>query len=190
MNIDDFIFPENAATPAGVASPEQPSKGLADKPNGLRAGAIPIKSRKEGNSNMFVPQSVPVAAHPQRGQNEFNYINRHHRKTSIDDRRTVSSSRTLVEFVDRQAQSALPHALPSPLLQQAWLAWAGRFVRPLAHFHTTTTPSTSRSTSKSTWIVQSSPVHFHHHHPWTLAAGTHRKPNEPPARDPHRYPAA
>jgi GATA-binding protein len=88
MNIDDFIFPENAATPAGVASPEQPSKGLADKPNGLRAGAIPIKSRKEGNSNMFVPQSVPVAAHPQRGQNEFNYINRHHRKTSIDDRRT------------------------------------------------------------------------------------------------------
>ncbi|KEY68327.1 hypothetical protein S7711_07800 [Stachybotrys chartarum IBT 7711] len=88
MNIDDFIFSDKAATPAGIASPQaMPQKATADKSAaGSRAGAIPIKSRKDSFSP-FVPQSVPVAQHPHRNQNEFNYINRHHRKTSIDEQR-------------------------------------------------------------------------------------------------------
>ncbi|KAI9163414.1 Nitrogen regulatory protein areA [Paramyrothecium foliicola] len=82
MNIDDFIFSDNVATPVGIASPQALPKNIADK---SMNGAIPIKSRKE-STNMFVPQSVPVPPQHQASRNEFNYINRHHRKTSIDER--------------------------------------------------------------------------------------------------------
>ncbi|KAH7304969.1 hypothetical protein B0I35DRAFT_362629 [Stachybotrys elegans] len=100
MNIDDFIFAENAGTPAGVPSPQPPQKPAVDKPMADRPatsrgpGAIPIKSRRDSSSTgLFVPQSVPVQAQQHRTQNEFNYINRHHRKTSIDDRGRATRKR-------------------------------------------------------------------------------------------------
>jgi hypothetical protein len=89
MNLDDFIFSENISTPAGLpldpASPEL-LKLSEDKAAHATAAAIPIKSRKVSPQQHFVPQSVPVPPH--RGhEDEFGYVNRHHRKTSIDDRR-------------------------------------------------------------------------------------------------------
>lgn len=104
MNIDDFIFSENAATPAGISlSPQPASKPVEfQKPTG-----IAIKSRKEQaqaqqsqsqqQQQQFVPQSVPE--HHQ--NSEFNYVKRHHRKTSIDERR--------VSFC--HASSLFPHSL-------------------------------------------------------------------------------
>lgn len=117
MNIDDFIFSDKAATPAGIASPQtMPQKATTadNSAAGSRAGAIPIKSRKDSFSP-FVPQSVPVAQHPHRNQNEFNYINRHHRKTSIDEQRAVSFC-TLVCSRNQPspAQSAFPSSPPLP----------------------------------------------------------------------------
>lgn len=87
MNLDDFIFPENVATPAGLAATPSPdaTKQEGDRIAHTTAAAIPIKSRKT-SSQHFVPQSVPVPAH-QRNQDEFAYVTRHHRKTSIDERR-------------------------------------------------------------------------------------------------------
>uniref|UniRef100_A0A8H7TS98 GATA-type domain-containing protein n=1 Tax=Bionectria ochroleuca TaxID=29856 RepID=A0A8H7TS98_BIOOC len=94
MNIDDFIFSENAATPAGISfSPSPQLKHSDTHPplNAQTANGILIKSRKDRIQqqhlqNQFVPQSVPEPAqHP---TSEFNYVNRHVRKTSIDDRRT------------------------------------------------------------------------------------------------------
>jgi GATA-binding protein len=86
MNIDDFIFADSAATPVGLASPPPPPpphpKAMTER---SMNGAIPIKSRKEP-PNLFVPQSVPAATQHQAARNEFNYVNRHHRKTSIDER--------------------------------------------------------------------------------------------------------
>ncbi|KAF7551146.1 hypothetical protein G7046_g7791 [Stylonectria norvegica] len=88
MNLDDFIFSDNAATPVTYSSPQPPSRPGDDKSAHTMASAIPIKSRKD-MSHHFVPQSVPVPPLHQTTQNdEFNYVNRHHRKTSIDDRRT------------------------------------------------------------------------------------------------------
>ncbi|CAK7272620.1 Sodium- and chloride-dependent GABA transporter 1 [Sporothrix epigloea] len=77
MFMDDLIEPRKVATldigkGGGMAIPG--------------SKAIPIKSRRE-NGKPFVPQSVPVAKH-QAGQDEFAYVTRHHRKTSIDDRQT------------------------------------------------------------------------------------------------------
>ncbi|CAK7222021.1 Sodium- and chloride-dependent GABA transporter 1 [Sporothrix curviconia] len=77
MSMDDFIDPHN------VASPDAGTEGGMMIPG---SKAIPIKSRREAGKG-FVPQSVPVAPH-QVGQDEFAYVTRHHRKTSIDDRRT------------------------------------------------------------------------------------------------------
>lgn len=90
MNLDDFIFSENVSTPAGLsAGPASPEAFKLPEEKAAHAiaaaAAIPIKSRK-GSQQHFVPQSVPVPPH--RGhQDEFGYVNRHHRKTSIDDRR-------------------------------------------------------------------------------------------------------
>ncbi|KAF4997673.1 hypothetical protein FGRMN_3705 [Fusarium graminum] len=88
MNLDDFIFSDNSASPVTFASP-QGDRMADDRSGNSMASAIPIKSRKEQSAQGFVPQSVPVQPIHQVTQgNEFNYVNRHLRKTSIDDRRT------------------------------------------------------------------------------------------------------
>ncbi|KAL8295758.1 hypothetical protein RB597_009166 [Gaeumannomyces tritici] len=87
MSLDDFIFPDGIATPSGPAATPEGSRP-EEVPAPTAASAIPIKSRKSPPVPQFNPQSVPVAAHHQRRHNEFGYVTRHHRKTSIDDRRT------------------------------------------------------------------------------------------------------
>lgn len=87
MNLDDFIFAEHVSTPAGLMSPPPaPLKSEeGSSMSGPLASAIPIKVRRETSSNALVPQSVPH--HQRSSNNEFNYVQRHHRKTSIDERR-------------------------------------------------------------------------------------------------------
>jgi GATA-binding protein len=86
MNLDDFINNDSVGTPAGLAlTPTPETMRQADEKSAhTSAAAIPIKSRKEPASQHLVPQSVPVAAH-QRVQDEFGYLPRHPRKTSIDE---------------------------------------------------------------------------------------------------------
>ncbi len=97
MNLDDFIFPENVVPAATLSSTHSPDTTVQQQKQRRRnserlvhtttAGAIPIKSRKNVSpSQPLIPQSVPVAPH-QRHQDEFGYVTRHHRKTSIDERR-------------------------------------------------------------------------------------------------------
>lgn len=88
MNLDDFIFPESISTPAGICMSPSPELGKKDneKSSNAVASAIPIKMRKE-SSQFAVPQSVPVPHHNPRTTDEFNYVQRHVRKTSIDERR-------------------------------------------------------------------------------------------------------
>jgi hypothetical protein len=92
MNLDEFIFADNISTPAGMSpSPELKEKERekekeVSKSSNAVASAIPIKMRKESNPN-FVPQTVPVSHHGLRNQDEFGYIQRHIRKTSVDERR-------------------------------------------------------------------------------------------------------
>jgi GATA-binding protein len=88
MNLDDFIFSDNSASPGNFTSPHG-DKMADDRTSNPMASAIPIKSRKELSHQTFVPQSVPVQPLHQATQgHEFNYVNRNLRKTSIDDRRT------------------------------------------------------------------------------------------------------
>ncbi|CCE33324.1 NIT-2 nitrogen catabolic enzyme regulatory protein NIT-2 [Claviceps purpurea 20.1] len=89
MNLDDFIFSDSLVSSGGLMSPPPAPCKLEDLspasgPSSATT-AIPIKSRKDDyDAGHFVPQSVP---HPHRLDNsEFNYVQRHLRKTSIDER--------------------------------------------------------------------------------------------------------
>ena len=100
MNIDDFIFSEDAATPSGISLSPQLASKPADFQKPVAAHAIPIKSRKDPTQHQhqhqlhqqhqFVPQSVPEPPHHQ--NTEFNYVKRHLRKTSIDERQVSFGS--------------------------------------------------------------------------------------------------
>ncbi|KAL2161270.1 hypothetical protein VTH06DRAFT_8490 [Thermothelomyces fergusii] len=94
MNLDDFIHNDNVGTPAGLAltpTPETMRQAEEKSAHTTTTTAIPIKNRKEESSSSslsssqhLAPQSVPVAAH-QRVPDEFGYLPRHPRKTSIDE---------------------------------------------------------------------------------------------------------
>lgn len=88
MNLDDYIVADNIAPPAGLTASPSPelSKQGEDRPLRTHISAIPIKHRQASLPH-FVPQSVPVPAHAPNAQHEFGYVTRHHRKTSIDERR-------------------------------------------------------------------------------------------------------
>ena len=89
MNLDDFIFTDNISTPAGIGTsppPERISKKDVEKGSNAVASAIPIKMRKE-SLQFAAPQSVPVPHHNPQTNEEFHYVQRHVRKTSIDERR-------------------------------------------------------------------------------------------------------
>jgi GATA-binding protein, other eukaryote len=86
MNLDEFIFSDNISTPAGMSpSPELKKEGAPKSTNAV-ASAIPIKLRKE-SAPISIPQSVPAQQHGVRNHDEFGYVQRHFRKTSIDERR-------------------------------------------------------------------------------------------------------
>lgn len=109
MNIDDFIFadegavsvsvPDSSLQPPAAPSLSGPQTAAVKKNRSSKAlAAIPIKGRK-GSTNQFVAQSVPVPPHHQRGQNdEFHYVPRHDRKTSIDDRRVSTTPSNTILF--------------------------------------------------------------------------------------------
>ncbi|KAF2839782.1 hypothetical protein M501DRAFT_1010815 [Patellaria atrata CBS 101060] len=86
MNLDDFIFPSSVASPAGL-SPSPSSERIASM--NATASAIPIRKQNQFNeldfhiSRASAPSVPPVGA---RGT-EFGYVQRHVRKTSIDERR-------------------------------------------------------------------------------------------------------
>ncbi|KAL2269514.1 hypothetical protein VTJ83DRAFT_1698 [Remersonia thermophila] len=98
MNLDDFINNDNVGTPAGLAMTPTPTPDTmrqsddASAHTTATAAAIPIKPRKEPlqqqqqqqQQQHLGPQSVPAAVH-QRPQNEFGFLPRHTRKTSIDE---------------------------------------------------------------------------------------------------------
>lgn len=89
MSIDDFILPNSVASPAGLSpSPSVPTHRIP--PSQSVASAIPIHRRQELREQLLPPSrasapSVPPFKDAQRP--EFGYVQRHVRKTSIDERR-------------------------------------------------------------------------------------------------------
>lgn len=85
MNIDDYIFPGSTASPTGI-SPSPPSEHTP-APSTAMASAIPIKTKKAVQEQAH-PEFPPSAPPQDRSRsNEFGYVQRRVRKTSIDETR-------------------------------------------------------------------------------------------------------
>jgi GATA-binding protein len=118
MNLDDFIFPSSVGSPAGL-SPELSNEDAA--PFNPSAPAIPIRKPHLANDhNLSLARasapSVPPAIHR---EDEFGYVPRHVRKTSIDERRVSSLSLCLSHPNRAQLTSYQPpkrRAEASPLV--------------------------------------------------------------------------
>ena len=97
MNLDDFIIPSSVASPAGIMSPA-PTEGLY-QPRAMHGQAIPIAARSK-LPQVQIPKTLPPSSVPQSSiawnkSSEFDYVQRRVRKTSIDERRSVSWHNTL-----------------------------------------------------------------------------------------------
>lgn len=79
MNLDEFIIPSSIGSPAGI----EPSQ------LDLVPSAIPIKARKEQlpAHNNLAPASLPYTSQDFHRSDEFGYVQRRVRKTSVDERK-------------------------------------------------------------------------------------------------------
>ncbi|KAF1916754.1 area protein [Ampelomyces quisqualis] len=86
MNLDDFIFPSSVGSPAGL-SPEPSNHTPA--PFLPTAPSIPIRkpNQASGHDISLARASAPSVPPLPKRENEFAYVPRHVRKTSIDERR-------------------------------------------------------------------------------------------------------
>ena len=91
MNLDDFIFPSSVGSPAGL-SPELSNEDAA--PFNPTAPAIPIRKPHLANDHnlSLARASAPSVPPTIQREDEFGYVPRHVRKTSIDERRVSSLS--------------------------------------------------------------------------------------------------
>lgn len=91
MNLDDFIVPTSIGTPAGISP--TPSSAVADfESTPATASGIAINRRQQqiqdDEFNLSRASAPSVGPFEQgRALNEFGYVPRHVRKTSIDERR-------------------------------------------------------------------------------------------------------
>lgn len=91
MNLDEFIVPTSIGTPAGISP--TPSSVTADyEAATATAHGIPINRRQQQIQDEEVNParaSAPTVGPFDQGRaiNEFGYVPRHVRKTSIDERR-------------------------------------------------------------------------------------------------------
>jgi GATA-binding protein len=94
MNLDDFIFPSSVGSPAGL-SPD--ASNDAPGPFHATAPAIPIRKPNQASDQdiSLARASAPSVPPLINRENEFAYVPRHVRKTSIDERRVSSLSSRL-----------------------------------------------------------------------------------------------
>jgi GATA-binding protein, other eukaryote len=96
MNLDDFLVPSSIGTPSGISP--SPSSNLdldhhhsATHTTTNTASAIPIKQQQRLQAEELALSRASAPSVPpyeqNRNQAEFGYVQRHVRKTSIDDRR-------------------------------------------------------------------------------------------------------
>jgi GATA-binding protein len=90
MDLDEFIVPSSIGTPAGV-SPSPPSTIDDYTSAATSISAIPIKQQQRLQSDDLSLARASAPSVPPleqtRGNQEFSYVQRRVRKTSIDERR-------------------------------------------------------------------------------------------------------
>jgi GATA-binding protein, other eukaryote len=90
MNLDEFIVPSSIGSPAGIETlPATSDHNLASQSHSVAQSGIPIKTRKDQNVSQapLVPASLPHPSQELRRNDEFGYVQRRVRKTSVDERK-------------------------------------------------------------------------------------------------------
>jgi hypothetical protein len=147
MNLDDFIVPSSIASPISQPSPPasfDPSTTSLDSkatPTGIpirRHQQLQDEAQDDFVARASAPSVAPTAIN--KATDEFGYIQRHVRKTSIDERRviytpTVSDTFRITNFLSSHPSDvpiARPKSLPSPLACTMMLSsTTTRSTRPL-----------------------------------------------------------
>ncbi|KAF2668942.1 hypothetical protein BT63DRAFT_413422 [Microthyrium microscopicum] len=81
MNLDDFLVPNSIASPAGLSPSPSGEKMLGST-------SIPIRKTSSQDQDYQLSRTAPINA-PIRPGTDFGYVQRHVRKTSIDERRPL-----------------------------------------------------------------------------------------------------
>lgn len=91
MNLDDFIVPTSVASPAGLPTPSSSENAVPAGNPSLQGNSIPINTKqKSAPQNPNVP-AASVPKHAVLAQHAgFDGVPKRVRKTSIDERRSVS----------------------------------------------------------------------------------------------------
>ena len=92
---DDAIAKTATASMNGIPIKSRKGRAKPHQQHQDQGHPHPHPQQQQQQQQQFVPQSVPDTLHHQ--SNEFSYVQRHHRKTSIDDRR-VSQITFLASF--------------------------------------------------------------------------------------------
>lgn len=90
MNLDEFIVPSSIGSPAGIETlPATSDHNLAPQSHTVAHSGIPIKARKDQSVSHgpLVPASLPHPSQELRRNDEFGYVQRRVRKTSVDERK-------------------------------------------------------------------------------------------------------
>jgi len=104
MNLDDFLHPSSIASPVGLSPSPSGEKMLHS------STAIPIRKVFNLDQPDHLSRTAPLSA-PLRSEAEFGYVQRHVRKTSIDERR-VQCPPALPVFAN--SSCSLPNGEPMP----------------------------------------------------------------------------
>jgi GATA-binding protein len=97
MNLDEFIVPSSIGSPAGIENlPATSDHNTASQSHSVAQSGIPIKARKDQNvaHAPLVPASLPYPSQELRRNDEFGYVQRRVRKTSVDERKVSLSKRS------------------------------------------------------------------------------------------------
>ncbi|KAF1348624.1 hypothetical protein BDV97DRAFT_297039 [Delphinella strobiligena] len=112
MNLDDFIVPSSIASPSGI-SPSSVSDDFQPSTSTM-ASAIPIRKQQQIQEQDFVARASAPSVPPtitMAGDNEFSYVQRHVRKTSIDERRPPKRRADCSPQVPPLSNNMTPHDL-------------------------------------------------------------------------------
>jgi hypothetical protein len=146
MNLDDFIVPSSIASPISQASPPAPlDTSTATLDSKATPSGIPIRRHQqlqdEAQDDFVARASAPSVAPTaiNRTTDEFDYIQRHVRKTSIDERRVIYPPTATHTYRITDSSShpsdvpiARPKCPPSPLACTTMLSsTTTRSTRPL-----------------------------------------------------------
>lgn len=106
MNLDDFLVPNSVASPAGILTPSSTDNAPFSAASQHRSMSVKSKPRPQVHVPPVLPAaSVPKTSIPSSRPSEFDYVKKLVRKTSIDERKSVSLGPCILKCAPNSGQN-------------------------------------------------------------------------------------